>query len=87
MTVVTCSNGIVEQWEDMGAVWDHTFRDVLQIDPGSGMRIMLTEAPMNPKANRQRMLEVRSKKACVSGWLAGWLAGWLGSGCGRMHAD
>lgn len=33
-------------------------QDVLGVDPTTGCRIMLTEPPMNPKSNRQRMLEV-----------------------------
>lgn len=37
------SNGVVEDWEDMGLVWDHCFRDVLGVDPsGGGCYIMLT---------------------------------------------
>lgn len=55
------SNGVVESWEDMGRVWDHTFGDVLRVDPAAGgCSIMLTEPPMNPRSNRQRMLEVRA---------------------------
>lgn len=34
------SNGIVESWDDMQLIWEHTFRDVLQVDPASGCRIM-----------------------------------------------
>lgn len=38
------------------AVWDHTFNEVLGVDP-SETRIMLTEPPLNPLANRERLLE------------------------------
>eukprot|EP00300_Choanocystis_sp_HF-7_P027874 c33151_g1_i1.p1 GENE.c33151_g1_i1~~c33151_g1_i1.p1 ORF type:complete len:402 (+),score=90.30 c33151_g1_i1:33-1208(+) len=51
------SNGIITNWEDMMHVWDHTFNNVLQVNP-SECRIMLTEAPLNPKANRKKMIEV-----------------------------
>lgn len=42
----------------MELVWDHTW-EVLGADPSDGCRIMLTEPPLNSKANRMRMLEVR----------------------------
>ncbi|KAL4418706.1 hypothetical protein ABPG77_004886 [Micractinium sp. CCAP 211/92] len=51
------NNGIVDSWEDMELIWGHSFQDVLGVDPTTGCRIMLTEPPMNPKSNRQRMLE------------------------------
>jgi actin-related protein len=28
------NNGIVQNWEDMGHVWDHTFYDVLKVSLG-----------------------------------------------------
>lgn len=41
----------------MGTVWDHTFgENVLNVDP-SETRILLTEPPLNPLANRERLLE------------------------------
>lgn len=51
------SNGVVESWPEMELVWEHAFSEVLQVDPASGCRILLTEAPMNPKENRRRMME------------------------------
>jgi actin-related protein 2 len=50
-------NGIVRNWDDMLHVWDYTFHEKLKIDP-KGAKILLTEAPMNPKKNREKMLEV-----------------------------
>lgn len=51
-------NGIVKNWEDMCHIWDYTFgNEKLDIDP-KGCKIMLTEPPMNPIKNRERMLEV-----------------------------
>lgn len=38
------------------AVWDYTFGEVLGVDPRE-TRIMLTEPPLNPLANRERLLE------------------------------
>jgi len=50
-------HGIVKNWEDMKILWDYTFSEKLRVDP-RGRKILLTEPPMNPKANRQKMCEV-----------------------------
>lgn len=50
-------NGIIKRWDDMQHVWDYTFSEKLQIDP-TGRKILLTEPPMNPLSNRQKMCEV-----------------------------
>ncbi|KAI8055165.1 actin family [Syncephalis plumigaleata] len=50
-------NGIVKNWEDMRHVWDYTFHDKLRIDPKDS-KILLTEPPMNPLKNREKMAEV-----------------------------
>jgi len=50
-------HGIVKNWNDMKLLWDYTFSEKLKIDP-RGRRIILTEPPLNPKANRQRMAQV-----------------------------
>ncbi|KAJ4476118.1 actin family [Lentinula lateritia] len=50
-------HGIMKNWEDMKHLWDHAFDEKLKVDP-RGRKVLLTELPMNPKANRQRMCEV-----------------------------
>jgi actin-related protein len=50
-------NGIVKNWEDMQHLWDYTFFEKLQINP-QGQKILLTEPPMNPLKNREKMAEV-----------------------------
>lgn len=49
-------NGIVKNWTDMQHLWDYTFHEKLKIDP-SETKIMLTEPVMNPKVNRERMVQ------------------------------
>ncbi|KAJ2338769.1 Arp2/3 complex subunit, actin nucleation center, partial [Coemansia erecta] len=46
-------NGIIKNWEDMQHVWDYTFYEKLRVDP-SQSKVLLTEAPLNPKANREK---------------------------------
>lgn len=51
-------NGIVRNWEEMQHVWDYTFgKTKLNIDP-SECKILLTEPPMNPLKNREKLIEV-----------------------------
>ncbi|CAE1289541.1 ACTR2 [Acanthosepion pharaonis] len=55
-------NGIVRNWEDMLHVYDYTFgRDKMNIDPHNS-KILLTEPPMNPMKNREKMVEVMFEK-------------------------
>lgn len=49
-------NGVIQNWEDMNALWEHTFNDQLKINPGDH-KILLTEPPMNPRKNREKMVE------------------------------
>jgi actin beta/gamma 1 len=59
-------HGIVKNWDDMTALWDHTFNDRLRVDP-SKHPVLLTEAPLNPKANREKMCEIMFENYDVRG--------------------
>jgi len=50
------ANGIVRNWEDMEHLWNYTFFEKLKINPPE-CKIMLTEPPMNPKKNRETMVD------------------------------
>lgn len=52
------SAGIVTDWEKMEAVWHHTFFNELRVNPAELGGVLITEAPRNPKANREKMIEV-----------------------------
>uniref|UniRef100_A0A7S2UUF9 Actin n=1 Tax=Fibrocapsa japonica TaxID=94617 RepID=A0A7S2UUF9_9STRA len=50
-------HGIVTNWDEMENIWNHTFYNELRVCPEEHP-VMLTEAPLNPKANRERMTEI-----------------------------
>ena len=47
-------SGIVQDWDGMEKIWNHCFEDELRVEP-SEHNVLLTEAPKNPKANREKM--------------------------------
>ena len=63
-------NGIVRNWDDMKHLWDYTFGpEKLNIN-SRDCKILLTEPPMNPTKNREKIIEVSRgavTRVCTSG--------------------
>lgn len=50
-------NGVVRSWDDMKHLWDYTFYEKMGLDPKE-CKVLLTEPPLNPSKNREKMIEV-----------------------------
>jgi actin len=50
-------HGVVTNWDDMEKLWHHTYDEELRID-SSEHPLIITEAPQNPKRNRERMAQI-----------------------------
>eukprot|EP00475_Leptophrys_vorax_P014764 TRINITY_DN21036_c0_g1_i1.p1 TRINITY_DN21036_c0_g1~~TRINITY_DN21036_c0_g1_i1.p1 ORF type:complete len:472 (-),score=127.32 TRINITY_DN21036_c0_g1_i1:71-1486(-) len=53
-------SGIVVNWEDMEVIWEHAFQ-LLKVK-SSEHAVLVTEPPLNPKVNREKMLEIMFEK-------------------------
>lgn len=53
-------NGIIRNWDDMTKLWEYTFKDQLGVQEidFKESKILLTEPPLNPKVNREKMCEI-----------------------------
>merc|ERR1712127_1066023 len=59
-------SGIVTDWSQMEKIWEYCFTNELRVD-ASEYNVFLTEAPMNPKANREKMTQLMFETFQVTG--------------------
>eukprot|EP01084_Bolivina_argentea_P134777 237614_1 len=51
------THGIVTSWDDMEKLWHHAYYNELRVQPEEHAT-MTTEVPLNPKANREKTLQI-----------------------------
>jgi actin beta/gamma 1 len=59
-------HGIITDWDDMEKVWEHIFNNELKIDP-SEHNVLLTEAAMISKFQREKMVQIMFDKFKIPG--------------------
>lgn len=55
------ATGIIRNWDYMEKIWHYTYYNELKADP-TEQPAMVTEAPLNPKENRDKMTEIFFEK-------------------------
>eukprot|EP01010_Urceolus_cornutus_P003814 NODE_559_length_1545_cov_257.117647_g420_i0.p1 GENE.NODE_559_length_1545_cov_257.117647_g420_i0~~NODE_559_length_1545_cov_257.117647_g420_i0.p1 ORF type:complete len:381 (-),score=103.07 NODE_559_length_1545_cov_257.117647_g420_i0:326-1468(-) len=53
-------HGIVTNWDDMEKIWEQAYK-LLEVAPGN-QPLLMTEAALNPRENREKMLELAFEK-------------------------
>merc|ERR1740129_588661 len=50
-------HGIVTNWDDLERIWHHCFYNELRVEH-SEHSLLVTESPLNPKSNREKMTQI-----------------------------
>ena len=49
-------DGIVKEWGDMQSLWEHAYEEIEE--ESEDQPVLITEAPFNPRKNREKMVEI-----------------------------
>jgi len=50
-------HGVINDWDDMTKIWKHCYYNELRVEP-CDQPVHMTEAPKNPVANREQMMQI-----------------------------
>ena len=60
-------HGVVNKWQDMETLWNHLYsKDQLNVNP-EDHPVLMTEAPLNPRKNREEAAKVTAPHCVASG--------------------
>ena len=59
-------HGIITSWDDMENIWHHIFHNELHTSPEEHP-VLITEAPFNPKGNREKTVQILFERFSVPG--------------------
>lgn len=62
-------NGYIKNWDDMERIWSYTFTKELQIQTDEHP-ILITEPPLNPKENKEKMVQIMFETFNFQGFYA-----------------
>lgn len=63
------NEGRVRNWDDFSDLWEYTFKTRMGIKDLSDKKILVTEAALNPKKNREKMAELIFERHGFAGCL------------------